>query len=97
MSAKINDFAGNYKRVGNSYIKKQTIGVLKMIIGHRKQAKKPKPKDFILFTNGISRPQYWSSLYPTSTCSIFEAEYQGTFYLVEVNEKSIDVIERDNI
>jgi len=96
--AKISDFRGIYKKQGNSFVRSFDDQVLKMIIAHRKgeNSTASKPKDFILFSNGRSRPQYWSSLYPTDAGNIYSAEYAGTYFDVEVSADGLTVKERSS-
>jgi len=95
--AKINDFEGIYKRQGNSFVKSLDDQVLKMLIAHRKveTATAKKPINFILFSDGASGPQYWSSLYPTDAGNIYSAEYAGTYFEVEVDAEGLTIRERE--
>jgi hypothetical protein len=85
-------FVGNYTKDGGRYYSEESK--TKLIVGHRKDTT-TKTKDFILFVTGDrTRPQFFSSLFPTTTENIFKADYQGINYEVELSGGNLTISER---
>jgi len=86
------DFVGNYTKDGGRYYSEQSK--TKLIVGHRKDTT-TKTKEFILFLTGDrARPQFFSSLFPTTTENIFKADYQGINYKVVLEGGNLSISEK---
>ena len=85
-------FVGNYTKDGGRYYSENSN--TKLIVGHRKDTT-TKTKDFILFVGrNHTRPQFFSSLFPTKTENIYKADFQGIDYEVTLSGGCLSIAER---
>ena len=86
------DFVGDYTKDGGRYYSDQSN--TKLIVGKRKDVT-TKTREFILFVTGNrTRPQFFSSLFPTQTENVFKADYQGINYDVCLDNGKLSISER---
>ena len=86
------NFVGDYTKYGSRYYSEQSN--TKLIIGKRKQVTN-KTREFILFVTGSkTRPQFFSSLFPTQTENVFKADYQGINYDICLNSGKLSIAKR---
>ena len=85
-------FVGEYTKYGGKYYSEKSD--TKLIVGHRKNPTN-KTRDFILFVGRThSRPQFFSSLFPTKTQNLFYADHQGVDYSITLSEGNLQIKER---
>lgn len=80
-------FVGCYKVKGHSKWVKEGEQI-EFILSQRKEATLKKPKDFLLYRLGKSRPQYFSSLYTNDTGQKW-VEFGGIHYTIEMKSNQV--------
>ena len=87
-------FVGDYTKYGSKYYSQESD--TKLIVGHRKNPTN-KTRDFILFVGrNHSRPQFFSSLFPTKSPNVFYADYQGIDYTITLCEGNLQITEKSD-
>lgn len=83
-------FTGCYTVKGASkWAKQDDAGQqIEFIVSQRKQPTAKKPKDFLLYRIGNSRPQYFSSIYSNDTGQKW-VEYGGVHYSLDIKPQQV--------